>query len=113
MVSTTSERDRRSTAPGGVDTLMAFDWSIYTGNLTWLPERTIYMTVHGSRAYGTNLPTSDTDIRGVCIAPKEFYLGFLSDFEQAVQEPPLDDLTVYDIRKFLSLAVESNPNVIE
>jgi len=92
---------------------MTFDWSIYKGDAKWLPERTIYMTVHGSRAYGTNLPSSDTDWRGVCIAPKQYYLGFMGEFEQEVQEPPLDDLTVYDLRKFLSLAVEVNPNVIE
>lgn len=92
---------------------MAFDWSICKSDLTWLPERTIYITVHGSRAYGTSLPTSDTDIRGVCIAPKAYYLGFLNRFEQVEQKPPLPDLTVFDIRKFLKLACDVNPNVIE
>jgi hypothetical protein len=90
---------------------MAFDWKIYTGNLTWLPERTIYVTRHGSHAYGTSLPTSDLDLRGVAIAPKEYYLGFSQVFEQAVQKEP--DLVIFEVKKFLKLAAECNPNVLE
>jgi hypothetical protein len=33
---------------------MTFDWTQYTGNLKWLPERTLYLSRHGSHAYGTN-----------------------------------------------------------
>jgi hypothetical protein len=36
----------------------------YKGNLTWLPKSVIYLTRHGSHAYGTSLPESDVDIRG-------------------------------------------------
>jgi len=43
--------------------LTGFDWKLYNGNLTWLPERTIFMARHGSKAYGTSLPTSDEDFR--------------------------------------------------
>jgi hypothetical protein len=92
---------------------MAFDWTVYQGNLTWLRERTIYMTVAGSRAYGTNLPTSDTDWRGVCIAPANYYHGFLDGFDQMVQKKPFEDMQVFGLRKFLALACEVNPNVIE
>lgn len=90
---------------------MAFDWNVYTGNLGWLPGRTLYLTRHGSHSYGTSLPTSDLDIRGVCIAPKETYLGFGQGFEQATQKEP--DLVVFELRKFLGLACECNPNVLE
>lgn len=69
------------------------------------------MTRHGSHSYGTSIPTSDMDIRGVCIAPKEYYLGFFQTFEQAVQAEP--DLTIFELRKFLSLAADANPNVLE
>lgn len=92
---------------------MSVDWkSIYTGNLTWIPEATIFLTRAGSHAYGTNLPTSDLDLRGLCIAPKRYYFGFLEGFEQAVQtgEP---DLTIFELRKFLDLAADGNPNVLE
>ena len=88
-----------------------FDWSVYTGNLKWLPSRTVYLTRHGSHAYGTSLPTSDLDLRGVCIAPKEYYLGCSQVFEQAVQQTP--DLSIFELRKFLKLAADANPNVLE
>jgi hypothetical protein len=83
----------------------------YTGNLTWLPERIIYITKHGSHAYGTAIPTSDLDIRGICIAPKEYYFGFSKSFEQAIQAEP--DLTIFELRKFFNLAIDANPNVLE
>ena len=89
---------------------MAF-WDQYTGNLKWLPERTFYVTRHGSHAYGTSLPSSDLDLRGVAIAPKEYYLGFGQVFEQAEQKVP--DLVVFELRKFMKLAADANPNVLE
>lgn len=90
---------------------MSFDWSVYKGNLGWLPERTIYITRHGSHAYGTNLPTSDVDLRGIAIAPKRYYLGFVHSLEQMVQEEP--DLTIFELRKFIGLAADANPNALE
>ncbi len=91
---------------------MTFDWNLYTGNLKWLPERTLYITRHGSHAYGTSLPTSDLDLRGICVAPLVYYLGFSQTFEQVVQNQPVD-LTIFDLRKFLSLAADANPNTLE
>ncbi|MGC4094496.1 MAG: nucleotidyltransferase domain-containing protein [Polyangiaceae bacterium] len=88
-----------------------FDWSLYSGNLSWLPERTIYLARHGSQAYGTSLPTSDEDFRGVAIAPAEYYLGGLHKFEQAECKSP--DLTIFELRKFIGLAAQANPNVLE
>lgn len=90
--------------------LADFDW--YTGNLSWLKNRTIFLTKHGSTAYGTNLPTSDLDIKGVAVAPREYYLGFLHSFEQAESRGAMDSV-VYDIRKFFKLAADCNPNIIE
>jgi predicted nucleotidyltransferase len=88
-----------------------FSWSQYTGGLKWIPERTVFLCTHGSHAYGTSLPTSDHDYRGVAIAPREFYLGGLHRFEQAVCNKP--DLTIFDLKKFIGLASQCNPNVIE
>jgi len=88
-----------------------FDWSLYTGNLKWLPARTFYLTRHGSHAYGTSLPTSDLDLRGVFIAPKEYYLGFAQVVEQVEQKEP--DFVLFELRKFLKLATDANPNVLE
>jgi predicted nucleotidyltransferase len=87
-----------------------FDWNCYTGNLNWLKDRTIYLTRHGSHAYGTNIPSSDIDIRGIAIAPKPFYLGFSKVFEQAEQKDP--DFVIFEIKKFFKLASVANPNAI-
>jgi len=83
----------------------------YTGNLSWLVDNTIFLTKHGSHAYGTNIPTSDLDIRGICIAPKEYYMGFNQVVEQVEQKEP--DMVIFEIRKFLKLACDANPNVLE
>jgi predicted nucleotidyltransferase len=91
--------------------MLDFDWSTYIGNLDWLRERTIYLTRHGSQCYGTSTPASDLDIRGIAIAPKEYYLGMTNNFEQATSKDP--DLVIFELRKFLKLASECNPNAIE
>jgi predicted nucleotidyltransferase len=88
-----------------------FDWSSYTGNLNWLPKRTIFLTVHGSHAYGLATETSDVDIKGVAIPPAEYFYGFLKRFEQAESKDP--DMSIYDIRKFFDLAAQNNPNILE
>lgn len=89
-----------------------FDWSLYTGNLKWLPDRTLFLTRHGSHSYGTNLPTSDMDIRGIAVAPIHYYLGLSETFEQTVLNEPVD-LTIFDVRKFCKLAADANPNALE
>lgn len=92
---------------------MTFDMSaVYTGNLEWLPARTLYVTRHGSHAYGTSTPDSDLDLRGICVAPMQYYLGFSKAFEQVVQNQPID-LTVFELRKFMKLASDANPNTLE
>ena len=37
--------------------------------LPWLHQNTILLSAYGSHAYGTNVETSDWDMRGVCIPP--------------------------------------------
>lgn len=84
-------------------------------NKPWLVENTILVTLHGSRAYGTNTPTSDTDIKGICVAPLDNYLGLGKDFEQAEfkSEETETEGVVYELRKFMKLAAECNPNILE
>jgi len=97
----------------------------YHGNLDWLVDRTILLTLFGSRAYGTDRPDSDWDFRGVCIPPQSYRDGFLLNFAQAqlnadgnaievqgfnVKDP---DGTIYGILKFFRLAADCNPSIIE
>lgn len=83
----------------------------YRGNLTWLPARTILLTRHGSHAYGLATPTSDLDVKGVAVPPRAYLLGFLKRFEQAEVKDP--DTVVFELRKFVQLAADANPNVLE
>lgn len=75
---------------------------------------TVFLTLAGSKAYGTSLPTSDTDIRGVCIPQdKSYYLGMgLKKFEQK-EGGWEDDRVIYDFRKSLSLMADGNPNMVD
>lgn len=64
----------------------------------------------GSRAYGTNLPESDIDIRGVAVRRKEdILLG--NDFENFVDVNT--DTTIYSFDKIIELLTKCNPNTIE
>lgn len=87
------------------------NWKWYTGNLKWLHANTIFLTRAGSHSYGTNIETSDEDFRGVAVPPTKYLHGFLHKFEQADQRDP--DVTIFDVRKFVSLAANCNPNIIE
>jgi predicted nucleotidyltransferase len=84
----------------------------YRGNHEWLRSSILMLTKAGSHAYGMATPTSDLDIRGICIPPKEYFLGFAKVFEQVeIKGDP--DVVIYDIRKFFKLAADCNPNIIE
>jgi len=47
-----------------------------------LKKSTILINLIGSRALGTQIDSSDVDVGGVYIPPKEYYIGFLNEFEQ-------------------------------
>lgn len=79
-------------------------------------SRAILIVRHGSHAYGLNVPTSDLDIKGVCIEPLEYHFGFLNHFEQHEHMGSKSDgidKVIYSLKKFAKLASDSNPNIIE
>jgi predicted nucleotidyltransferase len=81
-----------------------------------LEDRTIYYVRHGSFAYGTNIESSDEDFKGVAIAPLDYYLGCFKRFEQTekyVSKGADKDEVIYDIQKFINMASNANPNIIE
>ena len=71
-----------------------------------------YLTLSGSKAYGTSVPTSDTDIRGFYFDNPINLLSLKGDKKDEVEDLATDT-TIYSLRKFLNLALNCNPNVIE
>lgn len=75
----------------------------------------------GSTLHGTGRPDQeDTDYMGVCVEPWQAVLG-LEHFEQWIWRSQPEgvrsgygdiDITVYGLRKFLSLAVKGNPTIL-
>lgn len=99
------------------------------GMPSWLPDNTHYLCIMGSFAYGVSSDTSDMDVYGWSIPPKEYIFpknyirGFGADppkFEQWQEHHLQDvgaekmyDFSVYNITKYFQLCMENNPNMID
>ena len=97
----------------------------------WLPDNIHYEVITGSVAYAVSSDTSDMDIVGFCIPPKELIFPHLAGdipgfgqqkqrFEQYQQHHVIDesknqeyDFTIYSIVKFFHLCMENNPNMVD
>ncbi|MGK6341811.1 DNA polymerase beta superfamily protein [Chryseobacterium sp. DT-3] len=66
--------------------------------------------ISGSRSFGLATENSDTDIRGVYYLPKEEFYG-LNYIPQISNET--NDITYYEIRRFVELLQKNNPNILE
>lgn len=75
-----------------------------------LAGKIIFLTLGGSHSYGTNVETSDVDVRGCALNSRSDLLG-LSAFEQVVNTET--DTTIYSFNKLISLLINCNPNTIE
>lgn len=96
---------------------------------SWLRDNLVLEVMMGSVAYGVSSDTSDMDVYGICLPPKELVFphlageipGFgnqLKRFEQWQEHhvKALDkewDFQVFSIVKFFSLAMDNNPNVLD
>lgn len=74
-------------------------------------SRVIFRGIVGSRAYGTNRPESDEDVRGVFLVPPIEYALLSTPPEQVADE--MNDRVYYSLRRFAELAAASNPNLLE
>ncbi len=70
----------------------------------------IYETLHGSRAYGLARADSDHDYKGVVVGPPAWYFGFRGGLEQVELGK---DHVRFELRKFVRLAAQGNPTLIE
>jgi predicted nucleotidyltransferase len=101
----------------------------------WLPANVQYETVMGSVAYGVESDSSDLDVYGWAVPPKDDVFPHLRGevpgfgtprrrFEQyqehGVRDPDalhgrgrVYDFTIFGVVKFFRLAMENNPNVLD
>lgn len=89
-----------------------------------LLDSLIAVHMAGSHAYGMNTEKSDIDIGGVCIPPKQYFVGFSKTFNQTenveevakrfdIKSDQKVEGTIYGILKFIKLCSDCNPNMIE
>ncbi|MEC5144677.1 nucleotidyltransferase domain-containing protein [Chitinophaga sp. 212800010-3] len=66
--------------------------------------------ISGSRAYNLQLPTSDTDIKGIFILPRTELYGM--HYTPQVENESHDEV-YFEIKRFLELLEKNNPNILE
>src|SRR5205823_13281922 len=93
-------------APGSAD------GSLGTASPTFdLESFIIYRCVVGSRAYGLDNDDSDTDRRGVYLAPADLQWSLFGAPEQF--EDNATQSCYWELQKFLTMALKANPNILE
>lgn len=102
---------------------------------SFLADATQYLVIMGSVAYGVSNDTSDMDVYGFAIPPKDVMFPqergeipgfdpFETQFQQFQQHHIKDstalggkgreyDITVYSIAKYFRLLMDNNPNIID
>lgn len=95
--------------------------------MDYIKDNLILLVHAGSHAYGMATETSDVDLRGVTVPPRSVREHLFNRFEQAIgpkfieedwahlrnPKNPVLDGVVYGVTKFIKLASDVNPNVIE
>ncbi len=71
----------------------------------------IYRCVVGSRAYGLDDESSDTDRRGVYLPPADLHWSLFGAPEQL--EDHANQECYWELQKFLVMALKANPNILE
>ncbi|WP_327349965.1 MULTISPECIES: DNA polymerase beta superfamily protein [unclassified Streptomyces] len=74
-------------------------------------DHTVYACVMGSRAFGLATDGSDTDRRGVFLAPTPLFWGF--EKPPTHVEGPAQEQFSWELERFCVLALRANPNVLE
>lgn len=70
----------------------------------------LFEVISGSKSFGLNTPTSDTDIKGVYYLPKEKFFGL--DYIPQISNETNDEV-YYEIGRFVELLIKNNPNILE
>lgn len=75
-----------------------------------LGKHVILLGLAGSYSYGTDIDTSDIDVRGITLNRKSDLIG-LTQYEQYVDDKT--DTVIYTLQKVITLLLSCNPNTIE
>ncbi len=75
-----------------------------------LTDHLLFECVTGSRAYGTAVPSSDEDIKGVFVMPRDRF--FASQKLEQVNDCR-NDTVFYEVGRFIELLEKNNPTVME
>jgi len=70
----------------------------------------LLLVIRGSRAYGTNIPESDTDYAGVFVQSMDDILGM--SYKEQINDDS-NDIVIYEVKRFLQLVEQNNPNILE
>jgi uncharacterized protein len=76
-----------------------------------LERHVIYRCIVGSRAYGLDTDNSDTDLRGIYLAPPDMQwslFGAPGQFEDNSSQS-----CYWELQKFIIMALRANPNILE
>ncbi len=65
----------------------------------------------GSRAHGTESPTSDIDLRTIYVQPTRVIIGIGA--EQPFQRLKGIDHSAWEVHRFLKMALDNNPTILE
>jgi hypothetical protein len=74
-------------------------------------EHTIYAAVVGSRAFGLETEASDTDTRGVYVAPTETFWSLAKPPTHV--DGPEPEWFSWEVERFCELSLKANPNLLE
>ncbi|UQA96256.1 nucleotidyltransferase domain-containing protein [Streptomyces halobius] len=74
-------------------------------------EHTVYACVMGSRAFGLATESSDTDRRGVYLAPTALFWRF--EKPPTHVDGPREEELSWELERFCELALRANPNILE
>jgi hypothetical protein len=74
-------------------------------------NHTIYAAVVGSRAFGLDTDASDTDTRGVYVAPTEAFWSLAKPPTHV--DGPEPEWFSWEVERFCELALKANPNLLE
>ena len=77
------------------------------------PENIILEGITGSKAYGLDTEHSDTDVKGIYVAPTKKVLGLRWNLAKSTKDHVDPDWVYHEVERYMQLAMKGNPTVLE